>query len=138
MGELMNLEAAAVNEKRFEVAAGCARKYNAVVVLKGARTVVTAPGETLYVNLSGNPGMATGGAGDVLTGTIAGLLAQLKEPVPATRLAVYTHGRAGDIAARTHGNGLKAGDIADNLPAALLEIAAATPQTINPRLQRLD
>jgi ADP-dependent NAD(P)H-hydrate dehydratase / NAD(P)H-hydrate epimerase len=138
MGELMGISAKEVNVNRFEVAANCAQKYGAFTVLKGARTLVATPAGETWVNLSGHPGMATGGSGDVLTGTIAGLLAQLKDAEKATLLGVYLHGYAGQIAARTRGNGLVAGEIAANLPVALEEIASREPERINARLRKLN
>ena len=138
MGVLMDSDAKSVNEARFETVAACAEKYGATVVLKGARTLVCDSGGEIWVNLTGNAGMATGGAGDVLTGTIAGLLAQLKDADSATKLGVYLHGLAGDIAARTRGNGLVAGDIAAHLPAALLEIETREVERINGRLRKLE
>jgi len=71
------------------------------VVLKGSRSVVALPDGRTFINLTGNPGMATGGAGDVLTGTISGLLAQTKDATSATLLGVYLHGLAGDLAYAT-------------------------------------
>ena len=138
MGVLMGSNAKDVNDARFETVAKCAEKYGAIVVLKGARTLVCDSNGEIWVNLTGNPGMATGGAGDVLTGTIAGLLAQLKDADAATKLGVYLHGMAGDLAAQTRGNGLVAGDIAAHLPAALLEIEARAVQRINGRLRKLE
>ncbi|MBS3734213.1 MAG: NAD(P)H-hydrate dehydratase [Phycisphaerae bacterium] len=92
-----------------------------VVVLKGAGTVVT-DGRRVYVNDTGNPGMATGGAGDVLTGLIAALLGQGMLPFEAACLGVYAHGLAGDLAAAALGRlGLIASDLLDFLPAALEE-----------------
>ena len=138
MGVLMDSDAKTVNDARFETVVACAQKYGAIVVLKGARTLVCDSSGEIWVNLSGNPGMATGGAGDVLTGTIAGLLAQLKDADNAAKLGVYVHGLAGEIAARTRGNGLVAGDIAAHLPAALLEIEAREVELINGRLRKLE
>ncbi len=79
------------------------RKYPVILVRKDAETIVCRDGEPLYVNTSGNPGMATGGSGDVLTGIIASLIGQGMEPLPAARLGVYLHGRAGDAAAEKVG-----------------------------------
>ncbi len=138
MGVLMDSDAKTVNDARFETVAACAQKYGAIVVLKGARTLVCDSSGEIWVNLTGHPGMATGGAGDVLTGTIAGLLAQLKDADSAAKLGVYVHGLAGEIAARTRGNGLVAGDIAAHLPAALLEIKAREVERINGRLRKLE
>jgi len=90
-----------------------------VLVLKGAGTIVT-DGRRLYVNDSGNPGMATGGTGDVLTGLTAALLAQGMPPLEAAVLAVHAHGKAGDLAASEHGQvSLIATDLLDYLGKAL-------------------
>jgi len=90
-----------------------------VVVLKGAETLVT-DGCRLYVNTTGNPGMATGGSGDVLTGVIAALVAQGLSPFDAAVLGVFVHGRAGDLAARDIGpTSLIASDLIDYLPKAV-------------------
>ncbi|RYG68357.1 NAD(P)H-hydrate dehydratase, partial [bacterium] len=137
MGTLMGISAKEVNASRYQVAIDCAKKYNAFVVLKGARSLVATPDGRVFVNLTGNSGMATGGSGDVLTGTIAGLLAQLKEAEDATKLGVYLHGLAGDLAYEVKGNGLVAGDIAAFLPKALLEILKGEVESINGRLRRL-
>jgi NAD(P)H-hydrate epimerase len=139
MGELMEMKISHVNENRLETAIACAKKFNAIVVLKGARSIVAFPEDgSTHINLTGNSGMATGGAGDVLTGTIAGLLAQTKNAEEATLLGVYLHGLAGDLAFETSGNGLIAGDIADNLPRALLEIGQPIESSINARLRKLE
>jgi NAD(P)H-hydrate epimerase len=92
-----------------------------VLVLKGHRTVV-ADGESVHVNETGNPGMATGGTGDVLTGVITSLLAQRFPPFDAAVLGVWLHGRAGDLAAQELGEAsLIAGDVIERLPGAILE-----------------
>lgn len=92
-----------------------------VVVLKGAGTVVAGP-KQYAVNTTGNPGMATGGTGDVLTGIVVALLAQDLAPWDAARLAVYVHGLAGDMAAEAMGQvSLIAADLIDFLPPALME-----------------
>ncbi len=137
MGVLLDISAKEVNENRFEIAQRCAEKYGAIVVLKGARSLVATPDGRVFVNLSGNAGMATGGSGDVLTGTIAGLLAQMKHPEDATKLGVYLHGFAGDLAFEAKGNGLVAGDIAAHLGRALVEIPQREVEKINGRLRRL-
>ncbi len=85
-------------EERESLARGLAQRTGAVVVLKGHRTVVT-DGERLSINPTGNPGMATGGTGDVLTGVITALLCQHLTPYDAARLGTYVHGLAGDLAA---------------------------------------
>lgn len=88
-----------VEKDRAGVARRFAVKYNVIVVLKGHRTVIAAPDRTLFVNPTGNPGMATGGSGDVLAGMIASFAAQGMPPLDAAKCAVYLHGRAGDHAA---------------------------------------
>lgn len=105
---------------RNAAAIALARRANAVVVLKGHQTLVT-DGARFYTNHTGNPGMATGGSGDVLTGIIAALIAQRMPPFEAAVLGVHTHGRAGDLAARRLGQvSLIATDLIDHLPAAFL------------------
>jgi len=124
MARLLGVSSKEVQDDRLGTAERTAAGWNCTVVLKGARTVVAGPDGTTYVNATGNPGMATGGSGDVLTGAVAGLLAQGLEPVRAAAAAVYLHGRAGDLAAETKGQpGLIAGDILDRLPEAIKEIA---------------
>ena len=95
-----------------------------VCALKGAGTVVT-DGRRVYVNKTGNPGMATGGSGDILTGLLAALIAQGLDPFNAACLAVLSHGRAGDLAAQQLGQvSLIASDLLDYLPAAMRQAAA--------------
>lgn len=96
-----------------------ATALNVIIVLKGAHTCIAAPDGACYFNSTGNPGMATGGSGDVLTGIITGLLAQSYPPLEAALLGVWLHGLAGDLAARDLGyEALLAGDIVDYLGAA--------------------
>lgn len=96
-------------------------KYNVYVVLKGAHTAITCPDGTCWFNSTGNPGMATGGSGDVLTGILLGLCAQGYSPKEACILGVFIHGLAGDLAARKQGQeSLIAGDIIRNLGKAFL------------------
>jgi len=93
-----------------------------IVVLKGNRTIVT-DGERTVQNTTGNPGLATGGTGDVLTGVLTALLAQGMEPFEASRLAVYVHGLAGDFVATELGRvGMIASDVAHALPQAFREL----------------
>ncbi len=123
MARLCGLKSvAAVQKDRESVARRFAAQYGCVVVLKGHRTVVT-DGKKLYVNVTGNPGMATGGTGDVLTGTIAALIAQKLKPFEAARLGTYVHGLAGDEAAEAKGEiGLIAEDVLEALPTAFQKI----------------
>ena len=104
-------------------ARGFATASGAIVCLKSVPMLTLVAGEPAILNSTGNPGMATAGAGDVLTGTIAGLLAQGMDPGEAAAVGCFVHGLAGDIAARRLGRrGLTAGDIRDALPAALVAL----------------
>jgi NAD(P)H-hydrate epimerase len=108
---------------RIDVARGFATRHQVITVLKGSRTIVASPAGQVYVNPTGNAGMATAGSGDVLTGLVAGLLAQRpSEPFEATIAAVYLHGLAGDLAAKKLGmRPLVASDIIANLSEAILQ-----------------
>jgi ADP-dependent NAD(P)H-hydrate dehydratase / NAD(P)H-hydrate epimerase len=125
-GELARLRrttTAAIQADRLAAAQETARAYKAVVVLKGAHTVIAEPEGTLYINLTGNPGMATAGSGDVLSGMIGALLGQGYTPSMAARIAVCTHGLAGDLAAMALGErSLLAGDLVETLPRAFQEL----------------
>ncbi|AOT71698.1 NAD(P)H-hydrate dehydratase [Geosporobacter ferrireducens] len=123
MSRLTQIAVEDIQKNRVEVAREFAQKWNVIIVLKGARTVVAAPSGETFINTTGNPGMATAGSGDVLTGIITGFIAQGIEPVQATAAAVYIHGLAGDKAAAELGEyGMMAGDIVTHLPCALKEI----------------
>jgi NAD(P)H-hydrate epimerase len=111
-----------IQDDRIGTAAAFAQARRVMLVLKGARTVVAHPDGRAAVCPTGNPGMATAGTGDVLTGMIAGLLAQGLTPWDAACAGVYLHGLAGDLAAAERGfAGLIAGDVLDRIPAALTE-----------------
>jgi hydroxyethylthiazole kinase-like uncharacterized protein yjeF len=113
-----------IQNKREQVSLEYSRLTGAIVVLKGAGTIVT-DGEQLYVNNTGNSGMATGGTGDVLTGIIVSLLAQGMEPFDAASLAVYLHGLAGDLAAaELSQQGMIASDLPDYLAEVLQQLSA--------------
>ena len=109
---------------RLRLAAGFASGRSVVLVLKGAPTVVAAPDGRTFVNPTGNAGMATAGSGDVLTGLVAGLLAQGVPALAAAACAVYVHGLAGDLALDDLGPwSMCATDIGDRVPRALLEVS---------------
>ncbi len=109
-------------DDRTECATRFAEKTGCVVVLKGSKTVVT-NGDSVYINTTGNPGMATAGSGDVLTGMIAALVGQGLSLFDAAVLGVYSHGFAGDVASALHGQvGMIATDIIDNLHAAFAQV----------------
>jgi NAD(P)H-hydrate epimerase len=121
-GELARLlggATATIQDDRLAAAREASERTGAIVVLKGNLTLIAEPGGEIWVNPTGNPGMATGGTGDVLTGVLVGLLAQGYEPLAAAQLGVFLHGLAGDLAAETHGQeALRAGDLVESLGAA--------------------
>jgi len=98
MARLTGSDAKAIQSHRLDVARKAAREWNANVVLKGHQTVVAAPDGSAWINSTGNPGMATGGTGDVLTGMLAGLVSQFGPCADSICFGVYLHGLAGDIA----------------------------------------
>lgn len=122
-GEMARLCEAGVGEiqaDRIGVAVRASREWGAVVVLKGARTIIAAPGSPVFINPTGNPGLASGGTGDVLAGLVAGLLAQGMSPVQAAFSGAFIHGLAADRIARQKGMaGLVAGDLLEEIPAVL-------------------
>jgi hydroxyethylthiazole kinase-like uncharacterized protein yjeF len=117
MARLAGISTQEVQRDRFGVARAYAMQHGVVLVLKGARTIVADPEGALYVNPTGNPGMATGGTGDVLAGIIGSLLAQKHGAAAAAALGVYIHGAAGDRAAagRNTPGSLIAGDLLEQL-----------------------
>ena len=120
MGRLIRQSAADVQRDRERTAVEFAKQYRVIVVLKGHRTVVASFDGSVSVNETGNPGMASGGCGDVLTGMIAGLLGQQLSLFDAARLGAYLHGLAGDLAAKDRGEiGLLASDLVDTIPQAI-------------------
>ncbi|MGS0765435.1 NAD(P)H-hydrate dehydratase [Syntrophomonas curvata] len=122
-GEMARLTGKSIEEiqtNRVEFARSFAREWGVSLVLKGNKTVIAHPSGEVYINISGNPGMATAGSGDVLCGVIAGLVAQGLKPQEAAFAGVYLHGQAGDLAARIKGErGLIAGDLISCLPGAI-------------------
>jgi len=120
MERLTGIPATELESRRIDVAAEWAQRWGAVLVLKGAPTVVGLPDGTASVNPTGNPVLATAGTGDVLTGMIAALIAQGVPAGDAARLAVYVHGLAGDRLAKEKGAlGVAAGDVVEMLPSVL-------------------
>lgn len=117
MARLIGAATADVQSNRLEVCRRFAMEHNIYVVLKGYRTVISSPAGELFINSSGNPGMASGGTGDILTGMLAGFLVQKMTPIDALILGVYLHGLAGDIAAQELGvSSLAATDLLNYLP----------------------
>ena len=125
LGRLLGISTSTILEDRVAAARGAAEETGAIVVLKGHLSLV-ASGTAVFVNPTGNPGMATGGTGDVLTGLVAGLLAQGLDALDATLVAVYLHGLAGDLVASRLGEApLAAADLIEILPAAFAAMKSA-------------
>jgi NAD(P)H-hydrate epimerase len=117
MARLVDMTAKDVQTDRIGIASGFAKEHKIIVVLKGARTVIAEPSGRIFINPTGNPGMATAGTGDVLAGMIGGFIAQGYSPVDACNIAVYMHGLAGDEVAKKKGQvGMVAGDLLNILP----------------------
>jgi len=117
MATLLGKTVPTVQADRIGVAREAAKWHKVVIVLKGAHTVVAAPDGRVFVNTTGNPGMASGGMGDVLTGVVGAFLAQKLPPLESALLGVYVHGLAGDNASSQTGHlGLAASDLIDELP----------------------
>jgi len=122
MARLIGKSTDYVKKNRLSIAKKTANLYNTCVVLKGAGTIVAYPCAT-HVNKTGNPGMATAGSGDVLTGIIGGFLAQGLKTFEAAKIAVYIHGLAGDLAAKEKGEiSLIASDILEKIPEAIKRV----------------
>jgi NAD(P)H-hydrate epimerase len=123
LSRLIDVSPEAINRDRIEIARRTAQDFRVVLVLKGAPTVVASPGGQVYVNPTGNSGLGSGGTGDVLTGMIAGLMAQGQSALEAAKTGVYLHGLAADLAAEQLTEyALVAGDLLDYLGAALKRI----------------
>jgi NAD(P)H-hydrate epimerase len=109
--------------ERLDIQIEFSKKHKVIVVLKDARTQITSPNGEIFFSAVGNPGMATGGSGDVLTGILTGLLAQKYEPLEAAQLGVYLHGTAGDLAVQIHGeHSLLATDLISMIGGAYREL----------------
>jgi hydroxyethylthiazole kinase-like uncharacterized protein yjeF len=125
MARLVGLSAEDVQKHRLEIARDFSASHRVLVVLKGHRTIIATPDGKAFINLTGNPGMATAGSGDVLTGMIAAWSGQLLDAEIACKLAVYLHGLAGDLAEADEGEiAMIAGDLIDRLGDAVLDLTA--------------
>jgi NAD(P)H-hydrate epimerase len=123
LARLIDLPVATISRNRIDIASECASRFSCIIVLKGAPTVIADPGGEVYVNSTGNSGLATAGSGDVLTGAIAGFLGQDCSSLDAALCGVYIHGLAGDIGAEALGErSLIAGDIIHYLSAAFQRV----------------
>jgi len=122
-GEMARLTGQTIEEileKPVEIVRDFCHKWNVILVLKDAKTIIGHPNGEIYINTTGNPGMSVAGSGDVLTGIISGLIAQNMDPYKAAVLGVFLHGKAGDLAAKELGyHGMLAGDICRYTPEAI-------------------
>jgi NAD(P)H-hydrate epimerase len=129
MARLSGLSVEAIQRDRISSARHFAAKHRVHLVLKGARTVVAHPDGRVHVNPTGNPGMASGGMGDVLTGAIAGLMAQGMDPEAAATCGVYLHGAAADrLAAQYAAVGFLAGDLLEAMPETMEDLRNGGPE----------
>ena len=125
MARLVGNDTKQIQSRRLEVARQAAAEWNAFVILKGHQTVIAAPDGSVWINSTGNAGMATGGTGDVLTGMLAGLIAQHGAGAAALCFGVYLHGLAGDIAYKDSGEApLMATDLIRSIPRAYQQFFA--------------
>jgi len=132
MARLAGSTIPAVQHDRLNVARTFAREHELIVVLKGHRTLIAQPDGTIWVNTTGNPGMATGGTGDILTGMVAGLIAQNPDRIAdAVIAAVHLHGLAGDVARESMGeHSLVATDLLRALPEAFRRVWQAAQEPL--------
>lgn len=122
MATLLHISIDDLKQNLWEIARKAAEYFNAVFVLKSEKTLIAYPDGNIFVTTTGNAGMATAGSGDVLAGTIAGLVAEKLASNMAAPIGVYLHGLAGDLAAQNGQAGLIAGDILAALPQARRQI----------------
>ena len=124
MARLTNTSSQEVQQNRVQMSRELAEKYGVILVLKGARSLVANPQGEVFINPTGNPGMASGGTGDILTGMIGGFLAQGFPALEAAKLGVFLHGLAGDFVSHRKGpRGIAATDLAEEAPRVLSALA---------------
>jgi NAD(P)H-hydrate epimerase len=128
MARMLGASIESVQGDRLEITRRFCREQRVALALKGAGTVIGGPDGRLAVNPTGNPGMAKGGSGDVLTGIVGALLARGLEPMAALEAGCYLHGLAGDLTASSRGEvAMIASDIVETLPAALQLLTGPRP-----------
>ncbi|HVH32320.1 MAG TPA: NAD(P)H-hydrate dehydratase [bacterium] len=125
LARLTGVSASEVQRDRLQAARSAAARFKSIVTLKGARTIVATPEGEAFIVPTGNPGMATGGMGDVLTGAVASFIGQGLPPTQAAYAAAYIHGLAADLIAGTRGTvGMLASEVADHFPLAIQQVQA--------------
>ena len=123
MARLVETTSKEIQKNRIEYARSFAANYKCYVVLKGARSVIATPDGHIFINPTGNPGMSSGGMGDILTGVISALISQKYNPEEACLLGTFIHGLSGDIVAEKTGcSGITATDVANSIPEALKQV----------------
>ena len=120
MARLIKKDTSYIRENVISVAEEFASRYKVILVLKGAPTVIASPEGRIFINSTGNPGLAKGGSGDVLTGMIAAFIHQVKDPLKAAILGVYLHGLAADICSEEYGElSMNATDLIESISLAM-------------------
>ena len=126
MARLLHTSVKSVQNDRWKITRALADKYGVTLVLKGAHSIIAGKDKKIYINSTGNPGMASGGMGDVLTGMIAGLLGQGLGLLNSAKLGVFVHGKAGDMAVEERGEyGVLAADLLEKIPYAIKSISTS-------------